>query len=445
MKVLHITPHLGGGVGQVLRALLPALNSACHSMELCALEKIDPHSRATLDRNEIQYSDCLEHSPDIIFDRISSADVVLVHWWNHPGLLVFFKRNKMPKSRFIFWSHISGLNPPNGFSETWLQAPEKFIFTTPVSFISPDVVSITTRTRSKFDVIWSTSGVEKLNNFARPFRERDLGFVYCGNLDFSKVDCSIFDIAKSLFEQTLIKTTIIGPVTADFERTHEERDAQVFLNVTGFIPEAEKIDLISRSKVFLYPLTEGHYGTCDQTIQEALALGLPIVAFRNDMEQQMLEAFEGGFLTSCKKEFIQVSAELILDQERLQSLSNSARLYAAKYFSLQTSLSRFFSTFSDIKSKEKKYLNLVVDEKASPYEVFLESLGFAKGMIEILLEGKKIYNMECLNTQLIRHKLARKNSWMSPTKSSPFHWSTRYPEDAQLLVLCEELKNYHIE
>jgi glycosyltransferase involved in cell wall biosynthesis len=445
LKILNITPHLGGGVGQVLRALLPELNSSQYLVTIASLEKINIESKRALEDAEIFYIDKVENDYFILADLIKAADIVLIHWWNHPALLTLLTRFQLPKSRYIFWSHISGMTAPNGFSKTWLKAPEEFVFTTPVSNLAPEAAALMQNNDIQFKSIWSTSGVEGLSSFSKAVEQRDLGFVYCGNLDFSKVSIEIFDIAKKLYDRVGERTRIIGPITKDFKDEMAKRNADEHIDATGFITEKEKIDLLSRSKVFVYPLAEQHYGTCDQTIQEALALGLPIVANKNLMEQQMLAGSGACLISENKDEFIQGCISLYLNKDQRMIASSKATRHSEKFFKLALCVEQFQDLFRDLYKKQKKILNLTVNSQSTTAEIFLDSLGFSRIKIEGAIRFKKHDAIEDLNPFMMKQNLYHENMWTSPTKSSPFHWLSFDPEDSFLNELCNEIRIQNID
>ena len=112
-NILHITPHLGGGIGTVL-------------LKWLCFDKTNNHCVITLDyANDYAVSVCKDNNIPLlsqisrpeITEKIIKADIVVVHFWNHPLLYDFLIRTFLPESRLIFWSHVSGANPPYVFNE----------------------------------------------------------------------------------------------------------------------------------------------------------------------------------------------------------------------------------------------------------------------------------------------------------------------------------------
>ncbi len=110
MKVLHVTPHLGGGVGKAhaaLRGVLPA------EVEQTFVLLEQPRDRRYVNAIEnggarVVVVDNLEHVAHLAGD----ADIVQFEFWNHPRLFECLACCPFPAMRSVFWSHISGLSAP---------------------------------------------------------------------------------------------------------------------------------------------------------------------------------------------------------------------------------------------------------------------------------------------------------------------------------------------
>ena len=155
-NILHITPHLGGGVGTVL-------------LNWLTYDKSNRHSIVTLDyANEKGVNICNDNGIPLfqqikaneILQKIEKTDITVIHFWSHPLLYDFLIRNPLPKSRIIIWSHVSGAKPPYVFNQKLFDICDKFVFTTPISY---SYVS----QNSKIACIFSTGGTEKFENLKK--------------------------------------------------------------------------------------------------------------------------------------------------------------------------------------------------------------------------------------------------------------------------------------
>ena len=139
MKVLHVTPHLGGGVGKAHAAISAALPK---SVEQTYLLLEAPQER--------RYADLIEATgarvvvaadlADVAL-KARDADIVQFEYWNHPKLYECLARCDFSPMRSVFWSHISGLFKPV-IQPALIAAASRFVFTTPASMASPGVAAL---------------------------------------------------------------------------------------------------------------------------------------------------------------------------------------------------------------------------------------------------------------------------------------------------------------
>jgi len=84
MNILHITPHLGGGVGTVVRSYLNhVLSVGADDHRVLSLDTLNNESREFLQRIGCVWIDEVFGKLEELDVQIARADIVLVHWWNH--------------------------------------------------------------------------------------------------------------------------------------------------------------------------------------------------------------------------------------------------------------------------------------------------------------------------------------------------------------------------
>ena len=115
LNVLHMTGHLGGGVGTVvLNYLLAKSTDKSQRHSLISLDYLNDHAVEVLSQAGIPHFDRCHGNLELVKAKIQQADVVLLHWWNHPLISDLLVRNDLPECRLALWSHISGSPAPRG-------------------------------------------------------------------------------------------------------------------------------------------------------------------------------------------------------------------------------------------------------------------------------------------------------------------------------------------
>jgi L-malate glycosyltransferase len=106
MKILHISPHLGGGVGRFCSNIYGSDDLNQHIFLL--LERpIDLHLLENI------YYEVLEDIQANLQVYITAFDIIQIEFWNHPLLLKFLMENDLESCRLLLYSHVSGLYVPN--------------------------------------------------------------------------------------------------------------------------------------------------------------------------------------------------------------------------------------------------------------------------------------------------------------------------------------------
>ncbi|MDR1385168.1 MAG: hypothetical protein LBJ67_15160, partial [Planctomycetaceae bacterium] len=107
MKILHITPHLGGGIGTAYSGITQPNERFPVDHEIVLLER--PEKTFFVERvrdNGVKIF--IEPSQSEIEQQINDADIVQVNWWHHPLMAKFLYDFPNIPVRPVCWVHVSG-------------------------------------------------------------------------------------------------------------------------------------------------------------------------------------------------------------------------------------------------------------------------------------------------------------------------------------------------
>src|SRR5262249_31052663 len=306
MKILHVTPHLGGGVGKAHAAISSALPEIVEQI-FFLLEP--PRGLRFVDRikaagAEIVVAENLNH----VASLVNEVDIVQFEFWNHPRMFECLARAAFPAMRSMFWSHISGIfNPriPPGL----IAEAARFVFTTSASLSIPSVANLHAAERKKISVINSGFGFAD----ARPWvaRGRKPGVAYLGTVDFLKMHPGFFDAIDAVVDDDL-RVSVWGEVDAEGAVVARARTMRHPERARFMGHASDPAQVLAQADIFFYPLQRQHYGTAENALIEAMSLGSTALVLDNPPEMAIIRDSETGFIATSVEELGSLLQSLLL-------------------------------------------------------------------------------------------------------------------------------------
>lgn len=322
MRILHITPHLGGGVGTVLMGWLMKDKSNYHSV-LC-LDYINKKALGSGIRVVMRSGT----DPTKEYD-FHNSDIVLIHYWQYP-MLKDFLSCPLPPCRLVMWSHENKPVP-----QKVLDYPDLFLDTSPI--------------QGHGRHIWSSGDMSRFFGI-KPKPHEGFNVGYIGTVDYKKMHPQFLDmcheIAKSIPDVHFI---IVG----EDHISGLGSGVSVLDNRFTFTGKVDDVaPYLAEMDVFFYPLRPDHYGTCEQALGEAMAAGVVSVVMDNPPEKLII----GDSLDACKDEEECVKAITFLASHTLvrEHLSDVARLRARELYDIDRMIMEWNMVFEEMMEKPKK-------------------------------------------------------------------------------------------
>jgi glycosyltransferase involved in cell wall biosynthesis len=327
MKLLHITPHLGGGVGKAHAALSRVLPGEVEQTFLL----LEP-------AGDRRYADVIRTSGaqvltaaglDDVGRLARQADIVQFEFWNHPRLMECLGRCAFPPMRSVFWSHISGLSRPV-IQPGLIAEAGRFVFSSPVSLTVPALAGLPKAARARTSVVNSGFGFEHAATGARPGKAGP-GIAYLGTVDFVKMHPGFFDAIDAL-DGDGVCATVWGRLDAAGAVSARAAAMRRPDRVRFGGQTADPAQALASAGIFFYPLQPDHYGTGENALIEAMSLGLVPVVLKNPAEMAIVSHGETGFVCASIDECAQTLRKLQASPAVLKRVgANAARQAAANH------------------------------------------------------------------------------------------------------------------
>jgi len=451
-RILHITPHLGGGIGSTVLGYLE--ENKTHEHTVVAFGYTLEWAEKRIKNLNIPYKDHITDKE--VLDMIPNFDIVVIHAWNNPLLMSFLVRNKLPPCRLIIWGHVSGFFPPDVYTTKILLYPDLFIFTSPLSYNLPDVKTlphifsssiggaleiITDRhLRNKILYnIWSTGGTEKFRNIKK---RKHKGFIvgYIGTVDYAKMHPDFLEMCKGIIDLDIphLKFIVIGKTKEKELRAEVEKmGITEYFEILGWVESLR--EYLEIFDVFGYPLNPDHFGTCDLALQEAIASGTVPVVLDNAMEKSIVKNNKTGFVVKDKDEYVQAIKDMYNNINWRNELSNNARNDYDERFSVKRLDKEWNEVFDKIIKYPKTNKQWDINKKEiKAVDVFLESLG-KYGSPFIHYYNSKNIEGKIFATKRIK-ELGKQARWQTTSKGTVHNYHLYYPDDEILKKWSELMK-----
>lgn len=430
--VVHLLPHIGGGVGTVVKKLLEhSLKKSKFTHQLISLESLSKEAKAWCAEQGVAYIECALSSEDVFYQGISTADILHIHWWNHPLLMALLFRHNLPHARTILWSHVNGAYAPQVFSDPILAIPDRFVVATPFSLGLPSIQKQSNTFKEIYlRLIQSNAG--PLTDISRTHINQRPRVGYIGTVDYSKMHPEFIDIWLSVNTDLPPLMVCGGPSDDALRDEVSQRGCKHRFDIKGHVDNVP--ELLSELDILFYPLSETHYGTGEQVLIEAMSAGVVPVVLSNNCEAFIVTHNETGFVAQTVAELSSYVDRLSIDTTLRARMSDNAKTLAAARFSINHTVMQWHILYDEVRALPKRrwggelpVLDGVIQDSTA--HLLLSSYGCTEeaNSLRDALEG------DCSGLFHLP------KACYSQTRGSAHHYAKLLPNDGTLHHLCDAL------
>jgi len=367
MKILHVTPHLGGGVGKAHAAISSVLPEIVQQI-FVLLEQ--PRDRRFVERIEAAGAEIVvaEGLRDVA-SLARDVDIVQFEFWNHPRMFECLARAEFPAIRSMFWSHISGIVSPR-IPPGLVTEAGRFVFTTPASLSIPSVSNLHAAERKKIGVI--NSGFGFADAQPRIARGRKPGVAYLGTVDFLKMHPGFFDAIDTVVDDNL-RVSVWGEVDAAGAVVARARTMRHPERVNFMEHASDPAEALAQADIFFYPLQREHYGTAENALIEAMSLGSTALVLDNPAEMAIIRDTETGFIATSVEELGSLLQSLLLLPDVRERISANAIRHIAQTRTPSLSAQDFMIQWLGLLAEPVRFCNFASAIGATPADWYFST------------------------------------------------------------------------
>jgi len=437
MNILHITPHLGGGIGTVVLNWVQKDNSnTVHT--IISLDKNNNPDWIKADAGSPRVSifdNCYNSIgfKDFLLKNIETADIVLVHWWNHPLLYEILVKFQWPPCRLIIWDHVNSLLPPYSTPLKLFEFVDYFVFTSPVSYECPEIKKLHDKSKEKITVIWSTVGVEGFENLEKiPHDTFNIGYV--GTVDFGKLNRNFISLCASVN----IPNARFVVTSGDSQRhlIDEAKDMGIYekFEFLGSVPRVPCVPrILQEIDILGYPLQPQNFATCEQAIGEAMMAGCVPVVLGNPTERYIVKHLETGMVAETLDDYPRHIEWLYHHPDERKRIAENAKVWAKQRYDIQMTMREWQGLFEKAMHLDKspRSWNKEKNGSMTAAELYAESMGeYGTPFVEYMRAGSAAGKNEYLRQ--IKDLFDTNPMFYSRNKGSVLQYLRFFPEDAVL-------------
>jgi len=425
IKVLHLAAHAGGGVGKALSGLAVGSAAVCHDIS---------HSFVFFERQEkphfvemIAGCGCgvsIAPRPAELKQLIEGADIVQLEFWNHPLTLQALCSRDLPAMRLLVWCHSSGLYNP-AIPTTLFSAAERFLFTSSCSYESESVRKLSPEVCERLGVVSSSGGFDGLPLPAESSGRLALG--YLGSLNFAKLHPQYVDYLAAVDEPDLT-VRLIGDLTnREILEEHAARIGRVgMFEFSGYTTDiAAELKTIN---VLAYLLNPEHYGTTENALLEAMAVGIVPIVLDNPAERRIIENHRTGLVVSTPGEFAEAVKWLSQNPLERHTIGQQAAATVRSRFAVGKMVSSLNGHYQQLVQLKKREICFTDIFGAEPADWFLSCQGNQDYFSKTIPAKPSIGSFSI-------HAL------FEESKGTVFHFLKYFPDDKRLNQWANMLKS----
>jgi len=308
---------------------------------------------------------------DALRRAAAEADVIVIHYWNHPLLLSMLSRVDLGPSRVVVWSMVLGLYSPQVLTADIGRFADVLVVTTERSLDSAAARAA--------EVVRTVPGIADMGRLDgwRPLAHEGINVGYLGVVAPTKMHPRFAELCALVHDRS-VRFVVVGSGGGEegLQRRAVELGFGDRLRCTGYTDDIATA--MGTFDIFGYPLCPDTYATSEKALQEAMWVGIPPVVFPHGGLIDLVVDGETGLVATTEDGYAEGIDRLAGDDALRRRVGTNARRVARERFDPHRLAAAWSDALAEALSMPKRE-RPPLHEGATGAELFLAALGDEAG------------------------------------------------------------------
>jgi glycosyltransferase involved in cell wall biosynthesis len=429
LHVVHIIPRfVGGGPERSLLAFVAADREAATGNRhiVAVLEPpVSPHMFLAARRLGVELR--IRPEPATLVRLIEDADLVEIHFWNHPALTSLLRTLPFPPARIRVWSCVLGTRAPQVLTQEIASFADCLVLTSELSRDSAGARAARER-EVPVDYIPGVADMKRLDGFI-PRRHDGICIGYIGVVNDAKMHPRFAEMSAAV-RVPKVRFVVCGGGGGESElrRRFDALGIGERVDIRGHVENIRAA--LEEFDVFGYPLTEDTYATSEKALQEAMWVGVPPVVFDHGGVRCLVEDNRTGLVVGTEQEYARAIERLAQDPILRQRLGEEARRFARAAFDPERWYRAARECALAMITEPRRARPPLPGADHSAAANFVHSLGDQAGPFAVSLVGPPAYSLE--QVAAAEREIAAASPLLARGEGGIVHHRNVFPHDPHL-------------
>jgi glycosyltransferase involved in cell wall biosynthesis len=372
-RVLHLLPRCtGAGPERSLLASITFAPSTAHALHhTIAVLDVPVAASMFIAARRLGVDVLVQPDVEAIERAAADADVIVIHYWNHPLLLDLLSRAHLGATRVVVWSMVLGLHRPQVLTAEVGRFADVLVTTTERSLLSEGA--------KQCSIVRTVPGIADMSRLDhwKPLPHEGIHVGYLGTVSPAKMHPRFAELCAQVRGHS-VRFVVVGAGGGE-DRLHA-RMLELGMD-ERFTYEGYASDIataLGTFDIFGYPLCVDTYATSEKSLQEAMWVGIPPVVFPYGGLADLVEHGVTGLVVETDEDYGEAIDRLARDSRLRQRLGSEARRVARQRFDPQT-LAAAWSEVIELALELPKRDRTPLYENCSGAKLFLAANGGEAG------------------------------------------------------------------